>query len=109
MVPGHLLRSARREAGMTQAQLAERLGLTQPAVAKLERPDANPTVATLDRALWATGHGLAVQRAAEEIDESQIAERLRLTPAARLAAFQASHDNVGRLVKQARRGRPRSR
>jgi transcriptional regulator with XRE-family HTH domain len=105
MAPGLLLRKARLDAGLTQAQLAARLGLTQPAVAKLERRDANPTVATLDRALHATGHELSLERAANDVDESQIAERLRLTPAARLAAFQASHRNLRDLVKQASRGR----
>jgi transcriptional regulator with XRE-family HTH domain len=109
MAPGLLLRKARLDAGLTQAQLAARLGLTQPAVAKLERRDANPTVATLDRALHATGHELSLERAANDVDESQIAERLRLTPAARLAAFQASHRNLRDLVKQASRGRRPSR
>jgi transcriptional regulator with XRE-family HTH domain len=103
--PGSLLRAARLDAGLTQAQLAKRLGLTQPAVAKLERPDANPTVATLDRALRATGRRLAVEPAPPEVDETQIAERLRLTPAERLAAFEASHRNLRGLVKQSRRGR----
>jgi transcriptional regulator with XRE-family HTH domain len=102
--PGSLLRAARLDAGLTQAQLAERLGLTQPAVAKLERPDANPTVATLDRALRATGRRLVVEPATPEVDETQIAERLRLTPAERLAAFEASHRNLRRLVHESRRG-----
>jgi transcriptional regulator with XRE-family HTH domain len=99
-----LLRSARLKAGLTQAQLAGRLGLTQPAVAKLERADANPTVATLDRALRAAGRRLALGSHAPEVDETQIAERLRLTPAQRLAAFQASQRNLERLRQSARRG-----
>lgn len=100
-----LLRAARREAGLTQAQLAERLGWTQPAVARLERPGANPTVATLDRALRATGRRLTSERALPEVDETQIVERLRLTPAERLTAFEQSHRNLRSLVAGAQRER----
>ena len=41
-----LLKEARREAGLTQAELARRLGVSQAAVAKLERPGSNVTIAT---------------------------------------------------------------
>jgi transcriptional regulator with XRE-family HTH domain len=55
-----LLREARYAAGLTQAALAERLDVSQAAIAKLERQGANPTVNTLYEALWATGHRLAL-------------------------------------------------
>ncbi len=55
-----LLKQARRQAGITQTQLALRLGVSQAAVAKLERPDANPTIATLTEALRMTGHRLTL-------------------------------------------------
>ena len=58
MDPAATLRRARLDAGLTQAQLAARLGVTQPTVAALERPGANPRVRTLERALGATGHKL---------------------------------------------------
>jgi transcriptional regulator with XRE-family HTH domain len=90
---------------LTQAQLAARLGSSQPAVARLERPDANPTVATLDRALRATGRRLTTEPVPADVDETQIVERLRLTPAERLAAFEASQRNLQRLVTGARRER----
>ncbi len=77
--------------------------MTQPAIARLERPDANPTVSTLDRALRAAGRRLSSEAAPSEVDESQIAERLRLTPAERLAAFASSQRNLRQLVGQARR------
>ena len=53
-----LIRDARREAGLTQAQLAAHLGVSQSAIAKLEREGCNPKVETLDRVLRATGHRL---------------------------------------------------
>jgi transcriptional regulator with XRE-family HTH domain len=52
---GWLLAQARREAGITQAELARRLGISQPAVAQLERNRSNPRIETLERALSAVG------------------------------------------------------
>jgi transcriptional regulator with XRE-family HTH domain len=100
-----LIRAARAEAKLTQAQLARRLGTSQPAIVKLERPGANPTVRTLDRVLRATGHRLEISSPtwSPGVDETQLRERLRLTPAQRLAAFQASQRNLTRLSQRARR------
>jgi DNA-binding XRE family transcriptional regulator len=50
-VPGYLLRVAREEAGLTQAELARSLGVTQQAVAQAERWESNPTIAFVER--WA--------------------------------------------------------
>jgi DNA-binding XRE family transcriptional regulator len=58
-----LLREARYAAGLTQAALAERLDVSQAAIAKLERQGANPTVDTLDNVLCATGHRLELRAA----------------------------------------------
>ena len=41
------MRQARVRLGLTQRQLAARAGVSQQQIAKLERPDENPTVATL--------------------------------------------------------------
>lgn len=43
------VRWARHDAGLTQGELAARVGVTQQAVAKLERDEGNPTLATLER------------------------------------------------------------
>jgi transcriptional regulator with XRE-family HTH domain len=105
MSPGTVIRTARREAGLSQAQLAERLATTQSAVARLERPDSNPRIETLDAALRAVGRRLALQATpvAAGLDEDQIRARLALTPAERLQAFQASQRSLGRLTRRARR------
>ena len=55
-----LIRQARAAAGLTQAELGARLGVSQPVIARLESATSNPTYATLERALRATGHGLAL-------------------------------------------------
>jgi transcriptional regulator with XRE-family HTH domain len=102
-----LIRAARRTARLTQAELASRLGTTQPVVARLERLDANPTLATLERALEAAGYELelrAVPKQHRRVDESQIRERLRWSPAERLAAHGAAQRNVGALLRGARLG-----
>ncbi|HZF54436.1 MAG TPA: type II toxin-antitoxin system HicB family antitoxin [Polyangiaceae bacterium] len=49
------LRWARQAAGLTQTQLASRIGVSQQQVAKLERPGANPSIATLRKVADALG------------------------------------------------------
>jgi transcriptional regulator with XRE-family HTH domain len=83
-----LIRRARGDAGLTQAQLARRLGVTQAALARLERRGSNPTVATLERVLRAAGRRLELRlgRPQPSVDEGLLREALRLTPAERIAA-----------------------
>jgi predicted nucleotidyltransferase/DNA-binding XRE family transcriptional regulator len=50
-----LIRQARLEAGLTQAELAERAGTSQPAVARYERGSVEPNMATFERLLAACG------------------------------------------------------
>jgi len=57
---------ARAEAGLTQAELAERIGTTQSAVARMETALANgrkhsPTIATLRRYAAALGYRVQVR------------------------------------------------
>lgn len=100
-----LIRAARREAAMTQADLAARAGLTQSAVARLERSSSNPTIATLANVIAATGHRLtlAAEPHRASFDEGQLRERLAMTPAQRLANFTASSESLDRMVQRARR------
>ena len=58
---GYLLREAREAAGLTQAQLAERLECSQQAVARAERWEANPTLALVERWAAATGRRAVVE------------------------------------------------
>ena len=52
---------ARAEAGLTQAELAMRLGTTQSAIARLESGGTSPTLATLSKYAAATGRKLEVR------------------------------------------------
>ena len=94
-----LIRDARESGGLTQAELGRRLGISQAAVAQLERPGANPTVARLDEVLHAAGRRLALSDTplTDNIDETLLARNLRLTPAERLAAFETAHRELEEL------------
>jgi len=52
---GTRLRRARTEAGLTQAELADRAGTSQPTVSAYEQGMKDPRLLTLDRLLAATG------------------------------------------------------
>jgi antitoxin HicB len=49
------LRWARQDAGLSQTELAARVGVSQQQIAKLERPGANPSIATLRKVATALG------------------------------------------------------
>jgi transcriptional regulator with XRE-family HTH domain len=102
-----LLKDARGRAGLTQAELGARLGISQAAVARLERPGANPTVATLENALWATGHRLALDAPVQRpgVDESLIRQHLELTPAERLRGIETMYVQARMLALAGARSR----
>lgn len=60
-----ILLKARQEAGLTQAQVAERMGTQAPAIARLERALAtgkhSPSLATLRKYAQACGKKLSLQ------------------------------------------------
>lgn len=66
---GHLIREARRRAGLTQAELAERLATAQPNVARWESADMSPSIDMLARIIQACGLDLLVRLAPREADE----------------------------------------
>ena len=52
---------ARNRAGLTQQQLAQKMGTTQPAVARLESGRVRPSMRTLERFAKATGSRLLIR------------------------------------------------
>lgn len=104
MSAGPLIRDQRLAARMTQAELADRLGTSQSAIARLERPDSNPRVETVERALRETGRALALSTKplTKGTDESLILGNLALTPEERLARFTASYRNMREFLAKVR-------
>lgn len=95
---GRELREARRRAGLTQRQLAERAGVPQPTVARIERGTVSPLVGTLQRLLLETGQELSVEhRLGEGVDRSLIKDRLRLTPVQRVQLAVAEARGMPRI------------
>ena len=96
MHSGSIIRQVRQAEGLTQAQLARRLGITQPSVARLEASGDNVTIATLQRALNVMNRTLEIRAAKmpSSVDESQIRSTLHLTPGERLELHDASYDSV---------------
>jgi len=58
---------ARKQSGMTQKQLAEKTGINQADISKLERGNGNPSLRTLRR--LAEGMGMRVKLAFEPIGQ----------------------------------------
>ncbi|HJR52249.1 MAG TPA: helix-turn-helix transcriptional regulator [Gemmatimonadota bacterium] len=104
----HLLRFARKRAELTQRELAERSGIAQPAIARIESGVSSPRAATVERLLAACGFRLKIEpRRGEGVDRSAIRELLQLTPdaRARLAAEEANRVSAA-LSQSRRRGGP---
>jgi len=97
---GRLIREARRLGGLTQGDLARRLGTTQSAVSNWERGRDTPRVDTLARILEACGFEADMTfRRLDDVDRAQIRENLAMTPAERLQSVR----NVSKLRAKARR------
>ena len=74
--------TARMEAGLTQRELAESIGKSQPYVSKLESGEANPTLGTIGRILACLGKQLVCEAqpllgTGNEIPEPLPGSRLR--------------------------------
>jgi transcriptional regulator with XRE-family HTH domain len=108
MSPSVLVRNARKSAGLTQAELAERAGVAQSVIARLERGGGNPTFETLERVLHAAGHRLelhAVEQGLVTVDESLIRQQLALSPAERVRSLGEQMAGMQRLMEAGARAR----
>ncbi|HLL54702.1 MAG TPA: type II toxin-antitoxin system HicB family antitoxin [Myxococcaceae bacterium] len=100
------LRRARHEAGFTQAELARRAGLSQPQLAKLESPDSNPTLDTLERVAEALGVRLTIGfEPRGEPSADKAAGRSRYEPGTGRGALLVARDS--RKPRSPPRGRKR--
>lgn len=91
MYGGNLIREARRRAGLTQADLAERLGTTQSAIARLERGGTEPSYERVVEALRACGFDLLPRLLpADDADWSVASTNLTVDPDTRVRRHQAA-------------------
>ena len=88
MTSGQLIRSARLQAGLTQAELAERLGMPGSSIGRWENDTVEPGYSTLRGVLQACGFDippvLELYQPDEKLD-ALIEQTRRLTPQERLA------------------------
>lgn len=90
MLGSDLVREARRRAGLTQRELADRAGTTQSAIARLESGRTSPSFDSVVRMLKLCGFRLDV--GLDPYDDSDIAQAralLKLSPDARLERMSA--------------------
>lgn len=106
---GALIRDARRRHGLGQAELAKRLGTSQPAISRIEHDQISPTMDTLERILNAMGETL--RAAAFPLDKpvpggsnqsiAELRADYRLTPEERLAQAAQLSEVATELAAQA--------
>lgn len=87
MTSGELMRTARKRAGLSQAELADRLSMPRSQIARWEGDTVEPGLATIRRVLRACGFDLSLALIDYEPDEereSRLLRLQRLTPQERL-------------------------
>ncbi|MGH8894705.1 MAG: helix-turn-helix domain-containing protein [Actinomycetes bacterium] len=97
-----LVREARKRAGLTQRELAEKAGTTQSAIARLESGRTSPSFETVLHLVRACGLDLEVlltERDFADIQQARI--KLRMTPEERLQSHQRV---VGQMLELRRAG-----
>jgi transcriptional regulator with XRE-family HTH domain len=106
MWTGTILREARRRASLTQRDLAERCGLPQSTIGRIEAGSIDPRATTLRRLLRACGSDLeAAPLLGEGVDRSQIRGRLERSPHERLEDLTAAASAIRRVTGVARSAR----
>ncbi|MGI8517892.1 MAG: helix-turn-helix transcriptional regulator [Acidimicrobiia bacterium] len=79
---------ARRRAGLTQAELARRIGKAPSAISRWERSEAQPSLATLRELVRGAGFDLVIGLVAfDDHDLALIRRALRQTPEERLESL----------------------
>ncbi len=73
-----LFQRARESRAVSQATIAERIGLSQQAVSRMEQPHRNVTIETLRRYLGALGYGLEIT--VKEPESGKVLESVSLAP-----------------------------
>jgi hypothetical protein len=103
VIGGHLIREARRRAGMSQAELARALGTHQSVVGRWESGRTRPDFDVVVAAVRATGHDLGISVVAgDDQSVALIRRELALPPHERLAAMVRAVRAFDEMVAAAR-------
>lgn len=95
MGPGSFVRSVRRRHGLTQAELARRVGTSRASIARLEADGVSPTIATLEKILLAVGEELelsCVRRPLPRDDDAELITEMGRPMAERLRSALVAND-----------------
>ena len=86
MKGNHLVREARKRAGLSQTELAQRAGTTQSVISRLERGATTPSMQTISDLVRACGFDLDISLARHDDDHdwSLVQQNLRLSPEQRI-------------------------
>jgi uncharacterized protein len=108
-----IIRRVRTAAGLTQTELARRVGTRQSAISAYERGQREPSVSTLERIVEAAGSSLILDTVADDevpaAVEPRVAGRLREQREAVLAAVAAHGGSNVRVFGSVARGEARRR
>lgn len=97
------VRYARRRAGLTQRALAEKAGVPQPAIARIERGTVTPRIDTVLNLMEAAGFTLEVAPViGEGVDRSLIRAALERMPEDRIRAATAGARNLRAYLEAVR-------
>jgi transcriptional regulator with XRE-family HTH domain len=96
---GELIREARKRAGLTQEDLADRLATTQPAIARWENGRTSPSFRRVVEAIRACGLDLSVRIATyDDQHELLIEDNLRRRPEERLRQQMEGQAGIRKLL-----------
>ena len=102
-----MIRETRLRRGLSQRQLARRVGTRQSAISRLEADEVSPSVETLDHLLRAMGERLELAAVApeREYDSLHRREAASRSPEERLALGISWNRMAGRLAAAGREAR----
>lgn len=100
---GMWIREARLRGGLSQQELARRVGTSQSLVARWERGQVDPRFSTVVRAIRACGFDLALGVVTYDYDHDLLVrENLRLAPKERLRKMQEIRRGLNELTARAK-------
>jgi transcriptional regulator with XRE-family HTH domain len=103
MTAGLLIAQARKTGGLTQAELADRLGSHQSVVARWETGRTSPDFVTVQRAVRAAGFELGISlHPLDDHDLALIRRELNLLPHERLSGMVKAVNRIDMMSRMAR-------